>query len=301
MSRLSPVTSALLLVVVGALPVIKERLLGERNLYLSDHPRSEAPRVYVAGRVATVLRFEQPCDTAQTKLSGWEGRFEPLLVGGRSVLLVPLHDLAPEDRFPLVVTLADGTRVPFTVVTREERVDQQVNVFPDREGPEAMLASLYDALGRERRLEEKVERYEKEENSVDHSLATLLAKKAESLTPFRYDKKWLLKGEEVTLEVQRFTGRGKVALVFQVTNLDPDQPWSLMEARLLTATTGETRPFALRKDRNEIAPGEAGRIAVVVDGAAFSSKEGPEKLVLELFRKDGLQQAYVLLEKPVER
>ncbi|WP_373691598.1 DUF2381 family protein [Hyalangium versicolor] len=77
-----------------------------RNLYLSDDPRDEAPRVNVGGCVATVLRFEQAVDPVRTKMLGWEGWFEPLLVGGKSVVLVPLQKIAPEDRFLLRVALA---------------------------------------------------------------------------------------------------------------------------------------------------------------------------------------------------
>lgn len=38
-----------------------------------------------------------------------------------------------------------------------------------------MLSGLYDSLNRERKLREENERLKKEENSVDHALATLLA------------------------------------------------------------------------------------------------------------------------------
>jgi hypothetical protein len=45
---------------------------------------------------------------------------------------VPRQQIPPEDRFLLLVTLADKTERPFTVTARERgRVDQQVNVFSD--------------------------------------------------------------------------------------------------------------------------------------------------------------------------
>jgi hypothetical protein len=128
--------------------VAKVREPSERTLILQEHPRIDAHRVYVGGRVATVLRFEKPCDPERTKLLAWEGRFEPLLCGGKSVVLYPLNDLTPEDRFMLLVTLTDGTEIPFTVTAHrqsssEREVDQQVNVFADREGYDAVLSSLY--------------------------------------------------------------------------------------------------------------------------------------------------------------
>jgi hypothetical protein len=46
----------------------------------------------------------------------------------------------------------------------------------------------------------------------------------------------------------------------------------------------------------ELQPGERGCIAVVTDTASFKTKEGKDKLVLELFRDGGLRQAYLVLE-----
>lgn len=296
MREFLPPRSTLLLVLLACVAIAKEPEPSERNLYLSEHPRSEAPLVYVAGRVASVLRFEQSCDPSRTKLLGWEGRFEPLLVGGRSVVLVPLHDLAPEDRLMLLVTLTDGTELPFTVKTQDGLVDQQVNVFPDRKGAEAVLASLYDSLARERKLQAENERFRKEENSVDHAFATLLANGSVKQTPFVQDHKWLLNDQGVEMVVRVFWGKEKAAVVFHITNQNKDQAWSFKEARLSTASSGESRPFALRANRDVIGPGESGVVAVIADKSAFASEKGLVDLNLELFRQDGLQQALVLLD-----
>jgi uncharacterized protein (TIGR02268 family) len=293
-----PGQAPLLLILVAFVATAQERGPFVRNIYLSGNPLREVPRVYVGGRVATVLRFQGRVDSAKTKLLGWEGRFEPLLVGGNKVVLEPLQNIASEEPFLLLVTLADGTELPFTVTAGDsERVDQQVNVFPDPESTDAIRSRLSDAHVRERRLQEENARYRKEEISVDHALAQLLANDAKQMTSFLRDKKWSLKCDGATIDVQSFTGQGKIAVVFNITNLDPATPWRMMEARLMTATTLEPRPFALRMNRTEIDPGASGRIAVVADETAFSSKKGTEQLVLELFRNDGLQVAYVVLEK----
>jgi uncharacterized protein (TIGR02268 family) len=275
-----------------------------RNLYLSDDPRDAASRIYVGGRVATVLRFEQDVDPAGTKMLGWEGWFEPLLVGGPSVLLVPLQKIPPEDRFLLKVTLADGTELPFTVTARESgRVDQQVNVFPDPESPEAVRSRLSASHRRERVLFEENERYRKEEVSIDHALAALLVSGAVKMTPFVHQRTWRLPCEGTLIEVRDFTtrGGGKTALVFHVENQDPGKPWKLMEARLVKASTGAEWPFAMRTDSAQIAPGATGTIAVVTDLRTFDFKKGAEKLVLQLFRADGLMVASVTLEEVAVR
>ncbi len=64
----------------------EERAPNERTLILSEHPRAEASRLYVGGRISTVLRFEKSCDPERTRLLGWEGHFEPLSCGGEARL-----------------------------------------------------------------------------------------------------------------------------------------------------------------------------------------------------------------------
>jgi uncharacterized protein (TIGR02268 family) len=296
--------SAVLPVLVASVAIAQGGEPQVRNLYLSDNPRNEAPRVNVGGRVATVLRFEQEVNPARTKMLGWEGWFEPLLVGGKSVMLVPHQKIAPQDRFLLMVTLADGTELPFTVTARESgRVDQQVNVFPDRESPDAVRSRLVDAHWQERILREENERYRKEETSVDHALAQLLANGDLKYTPFKRKQKWSLKcdGADVIVEVLMSETVPKTAVLFTVMNQSRAKPWKLSEARLSTAARLEPRPFALRQERTEIAAGTSGRIAVVADHSVFDSKRGPEQLVLELFRSGGMQQVQVVLEQRATR
>ena len=283
-----------------------------RNVYLRDDPRDEAVRVYVAGQVATVLRFEQPCDPARTRMLAWEGRFEPVVCAGKAVLLVPLQSLDPEERFILLVTLVDGEEVPFTVSGtqgEEERwPDQQVNVFLAPDSRDALQKQLEDSQARERRLLEEVRRRAREDTG-DHALAKLLATGAIHQTSFVPRKKRLVKTEEGTeMVVHIFAGKAKAAVLFTVTNHHPSKPWSLLEARLRTPRPGqdqrppflfgEERPFALRRSQNEIAPGQCGTVAVVVDKAAFMTNDGlVNTLALELYRHDGAMDTHVLLDR----
>ena len=115
-------------------------------------------------------------------------------------------------------------------------------------------------------------------------------------------------GEETTVRI--YKGKTKAAILFTVTNHDPSKPWSLLQARLVTIRPGETpepyvfgdkRPFVLRADRDEIAPGESGNVAVVVDRSAFKTENGNAELILEIYRKDGWRQAYVVLDERLTR
>jgi uncharacterized protein (TIGR02268 family) len=303
--------STLLLFLATPVAVARDHEPRLRNVYLRDDPKDETKRVYVTGGVVTVLRFQQPCDPARTKMLGWEGRFVPVACAGKRVLVEPLQDLEPEDRFLLLVTLADGKELPFTItaIGKEWKwPDQQVNVFLDAETRDALRAQLEDTRTRERLLEEANRRHW-QENTEDHALARILSKGSVQLTPFKKRRQWVLKTEGVNIKATLLTGKAKAAVLFQVTNGDPSKPWHLAEARLLTTRPGEkapilfgeTKPFALQKDWDELAPGTSGAFAVVVDKSAFTSQEGPCDLTVELYRHDGLLVGHVLLDRRLVR
>jgi len=262
----------------------------------------------VSGQVATVLRFDKEVDPAKTKLLAWEGRFEPLLIGSKKVVLEPLRDLDPDEAVPLLVTLVDGTEIPFLVKPpmRGELAwtDHQINVFKDPDSYSGMLSTLYDALKRERalleenqRFKEENQRFKKEEISVDHAYATLLVKGELKKTPFRWKRTWRSNTEDMDVTVRLYSGPGKAAAVVHLKNAYHDDAWKFDGASLTHDFTPSTaRPFALRLDQPQIAPGQSGTIAVVIDQSAFEGKDGQlVDLALEIFRDDGLIQVAVTL------
>ncbi|HLK99603.1 MAG TPA: DUF2381 family protein [Myxococcaceae bacterium] len=269
-----------------------------RTEMISDHPGRSTSSVYVSGQIATVLRFEKDVDPAKTKLLGWEGRFEPLLVGGRMVVIVPIRNLNRDEEVPLLVTLVDKTEVPFIVKPRSSETggwtDHQVNVFKNRDSFNAVLSSLNDSLKRERGLREENERLKQEETSVDHAFAALLLKGQWKKTPFRSEERAVLKDGDMGIEVETFSGPGKAAVVVRLTNTYSDEPWRFRDARLIADLHSyRSLPFAIRMDRAELVPGQSGAIAVVMDQSAFESKGRLQDLVLEIFRQDGLRQVLV--------
>jgi uncharacterized protein (TIGR02268 family) len=274
-----------------------------RNLFVAKDAKSPVPEILVAGGVATTLRFESECDPLRTRLLGWEGRFEPLLVGGRSVLIVPLRGLADGERFLLQVTLEDGTSLPFTVTSSEHLVDGQVNVYPDPESPEAVRKALAEKRKENEALAAENQRQREEQTSVDHALAALLANGQLRMTPFREHETWKLNEDGVVLEVSILGPKArepmqKAAVVFKVMNKSSAEPWELQEARLMTAETFKQPPFALRMAPASIAPGATGRVAIVTDLASFGPDTNDPRLILELFRTDGRRQAQLAFTPP---
>jgi uncharacterized protein (TIGR02268 family) len=296
----TPCRSVLVAVLVSSVALASDpdEKIVIRDEMISDHPGISTSSVYVSGQIATVLRFEKDVDPAKTKLLGWEGRFEPLVVGGKTVVIVPLRDLNRAEAFPLLTTLVDGTEIPFSVKPKSLEAwgwtDHQLNVFKNPDSYNAVLSSLNDSLKRERQLREENERLKQEELSVDHALAALLVKGEVKKTPFHSKQVAVLKDGDMGIKVETFSGPGKAAVVVRLTNTYSDEPWRFRDARLLAGLHSyRSLPFALRLDRAEIVPGQSGTIAVVMDQSAFKSKEGLRDLALEIFRQDGLRQVLV--------
>jgi hypothetical protein len=304
-----PCRSVLLAVLMSSVAMARGPYdkLAVRTEKISDHPATSTSTVYVSGQVATVLRFEKDVDPTKTKLLGWEGRFEPLLVGSKKVVIEPIRDLNRNEAVPLLVTLVDGTEIPFIVKPQSLEewgwTDQQVNVFKDPDSYNAVLSSLYDSLKKERELSEEVQRLKKEENSVDHAYATLLANGQVKKTPFRSEAVYRPKNEDMEMVVELFSGPGKAAAVITLTNTYYGDSWTFDGAYLTRDFTSLTaRPFALRMNRSTIVPGQTGTIAVVVDKSAFEGKDGElVDLALQIFRGDGLLQVAVALEHTLIR
>ncbi|WP_224362066.1 DUF2381 family protein [Hyalangium versicolor] len=308
-----PTRSFLLLVLVASSGAQARDKYDEplvRPIMLSEHPSDGTHSVYVKGQMVTTLRFEQPVDASKTKMVGWEGRLEPLAAVRNKVILEPIRDLNKDEGIPLVVTLADGTEIPFLVRPPWSKsdggwppiLDQQVDVFKDRESYASMFAALKDALKKNEFLSEENERFRKEENSVDHAYATLLAKGQAKKTPFRFVASARPKDPDMEMVVEIYSGQGKAAAVIYLTNTGYGDTWEFADAFLTRDLTSYTKqPFALRMTRSAIAPGQSGIIAVVVDRSAFEKDGQLVDLALQIFRADGNQQVMVRMDRTLIR
>ncbi|WP_244238856.1 DUF2381 family protein [Corallococcus carmarthensis] len=276
-----------------------------RTLVLSEHPDDAAHRIHVAGQIVTVLRFEQPCDPLKTKLLGWEGRFEPLVVEGKRVVVEPLRALAADESIPLLVTLADGTELSFLLrppVEEWGRADQQVDVFKDRESYQALVSVLARTLKAKNALEEENARLREEETSADHALASLLVSGAEAQTPFRLIKSWEAVDADSELSMKLYSGKGKAAVTIAVRNQSEDRPWRTVRAKLSSLKSQDPRTVAVRSEHALLTAGQSGTFAFVVDRSAFLDAKGHlETLMLEIYRYDGLRHGYVVLDPRLVR
>ena len=141
--------------------------------------------------------------------------------------------------------------------------------------------------------------------SVDDALAALLVRNQVDLTPFRRVELWKHQGEEANVEIEILArkpkkakseaGKGKVAVVFNVTNKGLALPWELQAIRLTTSNGSQSWPYAFRSVVQAIPQGATGRVVVVMDLSAYDPVMEGERLVLDLFRSGGYLQASVAL------
>jgi len=260
--------------------------------YMKDQPGQPVQSVHVGAEIATNLMFPIVVDPAGTVLVGGEERFEALMIAGRSVVVVPLRSLAPDESFSLIVKLRDGTSVPFNLRAPRphDSTDGQVDVFLDQEQPHAIRHALHVARSKVEKLTAENERHAQEELSANHALASLLAQDKSELTPFYLSTREVLHDEGAVVQVIMFKVRDpkidlrKAAIAFKVTNKDPKRPWELDEVRLMSMTSGDSKAFASRASSSSIGPGGTGTIAVVMDMDVFGTRAESDRLALELWR-----------------
>jgi hypothetical protein len=270
-----------------------------------SQPDQPVQAVHVAAEVATTLMFPSEVDPVSTRLIGGEGRFEPLMIAGRAVVVVPIRALAEGERFSLIVGLKTGLRIPLTLQRPNARApsDGQVDIYLSRDGEPAVRRALELAQTQLTTLAAENERRVQQEGSVDHALAALLAQDRVDLTPFKVASAKVIQDSDVDLKIvafvpkQKGAGPGRGAVVFRVTNKDPRRTWEFDEVRLLSVSTGDLKPVAVRLSAPTVGPGESGTIAAVMDMKAFGA--GPpapsDHLVLELWRAGPARQASVEL------
>lgn len=276
----------------------------QRTGIFYDPVKSDEPvqAVHVAAEVATTLVLPADVDSLSTRLVGGDGRFEPLMIAGRTIVIIPLRALAEGESFSLIVGLKTGLRIPLTLrrPNHHDPTDGQVDIYLNQDEAPAIRRALELARSRLTTLTAENERHVQQEGSVDHALAALLAQDRVDLTPFKMAGAKLLQDSDVDLKIVTFipkkgTDPGKGAVVFRVTNKDSRASWELDEVRLISSLTGDMKPIAVRSSSSSIGPGQTMAIAAVMDMKTFGSPDRSDRLVLELWRAGPARQVSIEL------
>lgn len=102
------------------------------TVLVAGEPGGAPPVLYVAAGLSTLVDFEGLLEPRVTPTPGLSGRVGVIPVGTRSLVVVPVRDLARGERVLLPVTGRTGDGEPRTVtlvlVTRQDEVDLQAQV-----------------------------------------------------------------------------------------------------------------------------------------------------------------------------
>ncbi|MFY0562480.1 DUF2381 family protein [Archangium lansingense] len=211
------------------------------TVLVAGTPEGEPPVLYVAARLSTLVDFEgllEPRATLTPELSGRIGVFQ---VGARSLVVVPVRDLARGERVLLPVTgrteAGEPRTVTLTLVTREDEVDLQalVSFLPhEARRPEAPEE---DAVGTVAEM-----LLASHEPGAGPGLALVMPVKDETLMRAGRVRGWI----ESVLRMER--GRLFVTVAIETTGR-ATPPWRLTRVRLeagcWAGRTGEEVPLPI--------------------------------------------------------
>ncbi|HEX5752466.1 MAG TPA: DUF2381 family protein [Archangium sp.] len=121
------------------------------TVLVAGHPEGAPPVLYVAARVSTLVDFEGLLEPRVALTPGLGERLAVLAVGARSLVVVPVRDLARGERVLLPVTgrteAGEPRALTLALVTREDEVDVHAHVSLGTPGPRGLEASAEDGGG----------------------------------------------------------------------------------------------------------------------------------------------------------
>lgn len=121
------------------------------TVLVAGHPGGAPPVLYVAARVSTLVDFEGLLEPRVALTPELGERLAVLSVGARSLVVVPVRDLARGERVLLPVTgrteAGEPHALTLALVTREEEVDVQVQVSLGEDGPRALEVAAEGGAG----------------------------------------------------------------------------------------------------------------------------------------------------------
>jgi uncharacterized protein (TIGR02268 family) len=244
-----------------------------RDIFLPSQQDGPAPDIYVDARHATVLRFEDSLVPVSVHVPDWKGRFEQPLAHGQSVLLVPLVKLHEHERIPLLITLQDGTPVPFSLVASPAIPDQQVNVLLRSGSCTDVRHQLESERERREALQQQLQDSERERSSPEHALAVLLSDERTENLFKAADKTDRIELAGVNIEIKRFRLEHLSAVLFILKVSDPGLPWTLHKVEVTREGSGEPHAFALSSWPDPANALGTRRIAVVMEASPEGNKE----------------------------
>lgn len=265
------------------------RKLVRRTLTISDASSTSISEIHVAEGISTTLVFQVPVREDGIILADpRRSYFFPPQVIDKSILVVPKRDVPPGRNRTLTVTLADGTVLPFKLVSTRKEADLQVDVVvtasPD--SPPALKASV--AQLRSQLDECQASAGPAGITKVAALIASQDMNKPQAFTVERRNLRSIDKQSRLLVELlHAYRLFGQTYLVLTIQNRDPGKTWVLDRPEIGLMGGSQTQDVKVVTYSAELAslpPDETGKLVVVFN----TPEQGPDnKFYLSLLEKNG--------------
>lgn len=121
-----------------------------------------SPKACISADIATVFSFNADVNRDLVAIQGRE-RFESFVVTGRMIVLKPKSDLAPEERFLLSVSFADGAApesATFLLIAHPTLATRQIDVFRHARPLKAYQQEVQEVRAENAQLRSRVQQLE---------------------------------------------------------------------------------------------------------------------------------------------
>jgi len=251
--------------------VQSKRELRRRTLTITDANANSVAEIHVAGGIPTTLVFEIPVKENGALLADVSKNFFPPQLTENAILLVPRADVGKRNLTTLTVTLADGTVIPFKLVSNPKDADIQVDV--------ALAVEKHAAPGSAQALRTTLSQVRSELDECQANagkagifkIASLILGqdlgKPHSFTVTQYTAHRLDKQNRLLVEVKRVYRLFEITyVVVTVENRDPSKTWVLDRPEVAVTGSSQTVDVKVMLHSAELPalpPGETERVVIV--------------------------------------
>lgn len=237
----------------------------QRTVTVTGNPAEPPHEIYVAKGVATLLRLKTQINRDAVTVDG-RGTRIAVDVGDSSIILEPLIELGSAERLVASVTLADGQRVVFVLVSSPSEVDARIDVVRREQTVESCQAELAAAGAQCGKISPMT--------IVRSGLVDGYGVQVRAITSSRH-----VSADGLSFKRGKSYCAGSWVLV-AVKIRNEGAPWILREAVLRSAKTGERVAVrSIEMEHEQVASGETGSVFVETEAPL---KSAGSDFVLEL-------------------
>ncbi len=268
----------------------------DRTVTITDANANELQELFVAAGNGSRLIFNQPLATGNEAAQLLNPKlFFPVQQTEKSVTVVPKKDLRPGQAISLTVTLADGTSVPFKLVTDPKAVDWQVQVvvsLDQKAAPDSPQALKALTVQLQNRLEDcQSQSGEMGLRKIGQLLVNEDLDKPQAFIVERRELHWRDKQNRLLVTVRQiYRLLGTSYLVLTVRNRDT-KIWVLDKTEVKVPGSGnntDVKVLDTVAEQSSLQPDQEEKLVVIFTTPALQSGQ---KYDVQLLEKNGSRHA----------